>query len=987
MIRQQEEKKQVNVRGKLEAVIQEAQKEIKERRIYHTKASILALEYMIQKAIAALKQEEPNCFNRKREFIKVDSNTQIQFALRRYTMVPTYLPDGYVYSEYGLEPALKWFQEEDMLSCEEAKLDQKINALLLNTSKACDSFSIGNKIGYYGQKEKESLTNAIQKLKSAKEREGRALAAVECFDAYDDFRKSKILRSDFSQDDTLFYTSEDWEKLKKEVQKDSIKIKAYAQIKECADSNTLEDIRRTYKDYMEEVPYEELNTRYSLWSSTGKTVNFFTPKEIAYAKIKITLPSLENKSDGLGHVWLDNIGIFSADGEDVEIKNSDFELGERIPLHWIEKTVGNGVVKLEDREKFCKVGKKSLFLQNPSNMDEAGIEYAQRLDLKQSKGYTLFFDAKLDGKCKKGLEVTITYFDAMDKEIGDFVYYFNKKSFLSSMNYPLTAQCDAICYVMTDDIDYAKKAKIAILFSLNDFCQGAEHWMIENTRPDQSDAYGAVQGGRILCSLASAYSLIKKADCFEEAEKKQFYALVDYMLTYMLDLRNRTELSIEDAQRNCSNWQTDMCAGVVMMMLVLEDFPNRKMWLDNAIYILRAQLEFNINPDGSWPESIRYHFAALERFGILAKSLKINTGEDWLRETKLAEMFGYGVQVQTPPYVFFNGHRSTPPFGDHVLKDGSEYAILGSYINDIKEIDVSMAQDMYETWENAGKPLKTLKTEAIAIENLFCSDYKDLTRINKLQLTSCKDYKDSGIYLFRRNYGTDDESYIAVMASSSKIGHGHLDQGSFLLYYKKIPLIMDSGAEGYFDSSTQWHISSYSHACMQFQTKQTEIKADQKRAINLSAGTFSLEKGWVDVPHTSKVIACEMGGDTESITIEILNPEGQGRHIRKISIFHEESLYLIEDRVEDFEGEVLFNLPVVSKSCELDVNQCVAAQGYYGVDMEIKFNSKVKNIWLEEGRTIAFFPSEKPVGMLKYIRAVANARDGFCVILKPVDKR
>lgn len=86
----------------------------------------------------------------------------------------------------------------------------------------------------------------------------------------------------------------------------------------------------------------------------------------------------------------------------------------------------------------------------------------------------------------------------------------------------LDMQCSAIVYAVEKDDYHAQKAKYELLTFLNDFCQGAEYWMIYNERPEGCDAYGAVQAGRIMCSAASTYSLLEGADVFTEEEKKQF---------------------------------------------------------------------------------------------------------------------------------------------------------------------------------------------------------------------------------------------------------------------------------------------------------------------------------------------------------------------------------------------------------------------------------------------------------------------------------
>lgn len=52
--------------------------------------------------------------------------------------------------------------------------------------------------------------------------------------------------------------------------------------------------------------------------------------------------------------------------------------------------------------------------------------------------------------------------------------------------------------------------------------------MVYNARPEGCDAYGAVQAGRIMCSVASAYSLIAQVGVFSEEEYTFFEQMVDY---------------------------------------------------------------------------------------------------------------------------------------------------------------------------------------------------------------------------------------------------------------------------------------------------------------------------------------------------------------------------------------------------------------------------------------------------------------------------
>lgn len=1003
-------------KAKLKALVEKAQRLLETRGDFFTEGSKLAITDMIRYAALALEGEYKVPFVRNREFVKPEEEAEILFNTKRFTMAPTYNINGMVYHYYGLEPALEWFEKQDVLYEGKDNLPEKAKFVIKKGEELLKTAVVGTGIGDYDFSAGEKLKEAIENVKKAKEQfnvivDGEELGKtiVQCFNKIKDFRFSRILRTDIDPSATLYMTEKNLQELKETVEKDTLIKEQYEQIKKLADSYSLDYIEKVSAFNMTEaVDYNEMNKYFYVWSSTDKIVNFKAPKRAVKATISFILPSEENEQDGLGHVWVDNLEVLSASGSSLEILNSGFDEGESIPLYWkAEVHKGNPVLKWEGTYPYCGGGEKtpfvmsnqssettfdykedgskhSIYICNPTPMDEGAWSYENEIALKGGMGYTLTFNAKIDGKFKKGLKTVIIYKDEKDNVIEVYEYYFNRKSTIRN-SFLLTMQCDAVRYAFSDDINYALKAKKEILYILNDFCQGAEHWLITNLRPEGSDAYGAVQGGRVLSSIASTYSMIKKAQVFSKDEKEQFYEMTEYLLRYMLDLRDRTELTPVEAQQGCSNWQTDMCAGTAFMMLVLEDFPYRKSWLYNAIMVLKSQLELNVNPDSSWPESIRYHHAALERFAGFAKVLKNVTGENWFAETSLGRMFGYSLNLQTPGYRYFDGHIGTPPFGDHALGGGVEFSNYRTYLGDIEIIDKNMADKMYYTWCLAGKPFKRFWGESIVLDNTLGkgSTYEPST---EFYLDSTKEFVNSGVYVFRKNFGKEKQSYFAIMSSPQPIGHGHLDQGSFIIYKDSIPIIMDSGIEGYFDSSTNWHISSYSHACFQFETKQKGIERSGNEAINLSAGTYSLERGWVDVPRTSRVLHCSIGGIIENIAIEIMNPEGKGKHIREVWYIKEEDLYIIRDKVEDFHGQVQFNLPVAARNSVVR-GKSVFSQGIYDVDLETVFLSNVNKIELDKGRSTTFYEiKDKAPCMMDYIRATADAREGFLTLIYPKER-
>lgn len=420
----------------------------------------------------------------------------------------------------------------------------------------------------------------------------------------------------------------------------------------------------------------------------------------------------------------------------------------------------------------------------------------------------------------------------------------------------------------------------------------------------------------------------------------------------------------------------------MMMMAVDGDFKNRKTWLYNALSVLRAQLLCNINPDNSWPESIRYHNSALDRIAVFAKALKNCLGENWFADTKLKDMFGYTADLQTPLYQYLGG-ISTPAFGDHVLSNGSEFSVYAPYLSDIAQIDKPLADKLYFTWRRAGSPMPRLFSEQIALSRLFAEggSYRPEPGA-QLTLPESVSFPDAGTYLFRKGFPTPNEGLFAVMSSPRPVGHGHLDQGSFMIWKDRTPIVMESGVEGYFDGTVNWHLCSYSHACMLFSSG----RKVQKRAcseINLSAGTYSLEHGWLDTPRVSEVLDYEPEGAVKSIRIRIENAEGAGTHIRQIFFAVEPEIYIVNDVVENFHGKILFNLPVVSKNSKI-TGAAVFSQGLLGVNLQTEFLGARPSIQVEQGRSAPMYPSVDGSCELEFIRAVTDAENGFTAVLYPM---
>ena len=1008
---------------------------------YTTHVAQLALEDMIQQAEAAVaiadnaqnngaSCEEILPFTSKREFgdwhwNKADA---CQFATKRYTMASVWFEPGKVYSTYGLEDALEWFKTQDLrkpLAVSEieknndANQSGKLELSMVETceyyEKICREFlsnvTYGESIGQYSNVAGNALSQALNQLTKIREENKKstadtsvntddttvspddatanpddttaiAKALAACLNALWELRTSRVLRSEINSElnselgGNLLLSAAQMEEIRQKIESDPLTKDQYEQIKALADSASLEQRKSAYRAlFAPSDDYEQLNREFVIETSAGNRPSFAVPKGTVSASFTLRLPREDNERDGLGLIQVWNIGLKASEGENIHL---DIETANSLEMNERAESV------------------RRVTLCNPTSDHEAVWTYDKAISLRDDAIYTVMFDAKQDGKLKADMQIELTFFDKDGKKLGTREEHFNRKAWLDVKKYNLYTQCDAICYWYTKDTTYAEKSKIEMLHFLDDFCQGAHHWLRYNERPEGSDAYGGVQGGRILFTIAVAYSMIRDSGVWSKEETERFYGLVSYMLRYLADLRDRTLLTKERAQRGSSNWQTDMHIGTAAIMMAIPDFPNRKIWMYNSEAVLRAQLDYKLNADGSWPESLRYHFASLEHFSLYARLWERESGENWFVSKNanmpgLLDMFRYPLYTQTPPYAYFNDCIATPPFGDHKLGNGSEFALYGLYCDQVAQYDRDTAQKMYATWCRAKKPVKGFWGESVTLENLmYPSTPQEATNsVEGLALTSCASFPDSGIYVFRDHFGTPKENYLAVMSSPKKIGHGHKDQGAFIYYYHCIPVIMDSGIEGYFEASTPWHICSYSHAVMQFEAPPHGPIEKTAGFINLSAGTYSLERGWNDGPDYSKVTQLclrDKNDNCESISMEIKNSKGDGIQHRTITIDHLAETVTVQDTVTDFSGKVLFNLPILAKSAVQNGNE-ILADGYYGVKIKITIHSKAESVVIEPGRATPMAPDANDHTDLLYLRIKAKAEDGVAITIAPYQEK
>lgn len=465
---------------KMEKLVEEAKRTLLCKEGCYTKSDRRALEDMIVRAEKALTGKKVP-FSRNREFLSPRENEEVEFSYERYTMVPSFFEKGRAHSHYGLKEALDWYRSRNMEMWTEEMLQSAKQEVQKKGSCYLETAVYGNDVGQYNEQCGQELKKALRKLEKAEDGTLAANIAV-CTDVLEVFRHSRKLSSEVEPKTRFLLTEKKLKEPQTSVRKDTFVRQQYNKIEAIADEMNLADGEMLYRQIWGEYSYEELNRRFQVWGDSGRMVNVITPPGTKGARLSLRLTGKDNEQQGLGHIWVTGICLSSADGASIKISDDTFTGAE----------IGK-----------APTGEECLFLCNHISDEESAAVCRELLPLEENKGYTLFFKAKQDGKFKAGLHVKLDFLDTDGIVLDSFLYVFNRKSYVPIARKALQMQCEAIVYALGEEREYAQKAKYSMLVFMNDFCQGAEYWMVHNARPEGCDAYGAVQAGRIMCSVAS----------------------------------------------------------------------------------------------------------------------------------------------------------------------------------------------------------------------------------------------------------------------------------------------------------------------------------------------------------------------------------------------------------------------------------------------------------------------------------------------------
>ena len=951
----------------------------------------------------------------------------IRLARRHYSMTYPYYNAAYPgmnidrrvewNSFSGLEPAVAniiseqgeryqaWYPRQNYLRVEKRRIlnhktkieydylvspQWRYELALQRVSETLRDAKVGSGVGEYAPEAIATVKDAVDQAKNQQEHAWDfSVAVVNIFNKLSELRASRGLRCELEPKSNIFFAEKEMKEFKSKVKTVLVYSKALDRIKSASNRRgPVEQTKILEHALKQPTDYDKLNQHFTMFDSKFTTIRKEqVPPEAAYATLQFIFPSENNEASGLGHIWLDEITIKDETNVTREIPNGSFEqVTDGMPEKWKFNVVkGNPILKVEERANYVKHGSKSVYIENPTKKD-LGILESNKFKIPKDSAQIITYAVKQDGRVAPGQELkcVVTFFATNAKHaepLKETTLSWQKKSLVAGSS----DQDSAIVYALTGDYAYAEKAKNNSVFKLNDFCQGLESWKRTNTRPDGSDAYGAVQGGRFGQTLATVMTFIKNTDLISTEEWDAITSQIDYLMASLIDFRDLSEASDDEIVWGTGNWQTDMALGAATLIFALGDkITHSKQLLNNALMLVKKQIDNGLIlfPDGSYNETVRYLGAILSKLAPFVKILRNCLGEDLMKTTDMWKLLEFLIQVQAP-YSRYHKSIDTPTYGDHNANSSAIFAYAGVFCDEVADFNISLASQLYDLWHYAGKPMPPFGPEDVHMVQFYVTCRQENYHNNPMILQSTTKYKNSGIHMLRNNYGRTNELLLTVMAGNQWLGHGHYDQGAIALTYNGINLVIDPGVYSYFDGTTRWFVSSQAHATVQFDNGSEEF---------------------YNTPRTSQVLAEDLSHPLDYLKVKVESKQNHnhiGTLIRHVFyIKNGINAIVIYDEIVDCNLRSRLNMPVSAIAADVDGN-CIDFKGHFDTHLQMiglqpacyqladKANvlSGNGNLSLEWGGSSNVAPKIDGAHLLKMARVYQSAGENFLTVLYPYIKQ
>ena len=378
------------------------------------------------------------------------------------------------------------------------------------------------------------------------------------------------------------------------------------------------------------------------------------------------------------------------------------------------------------------------------------------------------------------------------------------------------------------------------------------------------------------------------------------------------------------------NFGTDRFVAFGQIGALFPEHPAAARWRARSRELFDLQLTHLVGECGNWCEGVVYARWAIQLLTHYALAAR-ETGEDWLSDPRFKNLYRFLITSIGPRNPVHGGKRTAPAFGSY--GDTLEYirgfsSLLALMATVWQRTDPQFSAELMWAYHEMGDgPFHDLHGPDLKVEADTVALFTDFTLPASRPVLTSQGLPGFG-GVFRHRLEDGRETFLIARASRFW-PHGHVDAGSFFLYWRDMPLVAEAG-RGINEASALLDTNGKVHNIIRFD------------------GCDPFKYEW---PCRQGLAAFHANGDLEYFVLDCLaerllltgrRPRGHGdldtrkvdiRHFRHF-LFLKPDIFVLYDVFSPSGCEAEFRLHCLAEDVEFTGSRALLT-GRYGANMEV----------------------------------------------------
>ncbi len=241
------------------------------------------------------------------------------------------------------------------------------------------------------------------------------------------------------------------------------------------------------------------------------------------------------------------------------------------------------------------------------------------------------------------------------------------------------------------------------------------------------------------------------------------------------------------------NFGTDRFVAFGQIGAAFPEHPASAHWRAVSRELFDLQLQQLVGACGNWCEGVTYARWAIQLLTHYALAVH-DLGEDWLADPRFKNLYRFLIGTLSPRNPVHGGKRTAPAYGSY---GDTEYvrgfsSLLAMMATAWQHTDPQLSAELMWAYHEMGDgPFHALHGPDLVVEADTVALFTDFTLPASPPVLTSRGLPDFG-GIFRHRL--DDGRETCLIARASRFWpHGHVDAGSFFLYWRDIPLVTEAG--------------------------------------------------------------------------------------------------------------------------------------------------------------------------------------------------